>query len=166
MFYSVKKPAIVSVKFFDITPFTTMNCSFGSFDNLRIRRNLEVDCMSSVTLFPPDFKSAINFSETYALYELWPKDWKLVLAKTRKKYATPIQWIAYNYWSTKSTKKWSLDLESGWLGGSNDIFATLNCFCYRHFRNSQGTNFLFCWITKKAQIWPIFGLAHLIADNS
>ena len=65
-----QKPAIVSVKFFGITPFTTMNCSFGSFDNLRIRRNLEVDCMSTVTLSPPDFKSSINFSETYAPYEL------------------------------------------------------------------------------------------------
>ena len=70
MFYSVKKPAIVSVSFFHITPSATMNCSNGSLATSALEKKSEVHYMSSETPVPPNFKSEINFSETYTPYEL------------------------------------------------------------------------------------------------
>ena len=65
-----QKPAIVSMKYFDITPSAIMNCSFGSFSNLCIRKKSEVDCILSEIPVHPDSKSARSFSETYVPNEL------------------------------------------------------------------------------------------------
>ena len=70
MFYSVKKPAIVSVNFSDVTPSATLNCSLGSLATSALEKKSEVHYMSSETQVPPNFKSAINFSETHAPNEL------------------------------------------------------------------------------------------------
>ena len=84
MVYSVKKPAIVPENLFDITPSATMNGSFRSWASSALEKMSEVHYMSYETPVPPNFKSAIIFSETFAPYELWPKDWTLVLAKICK----------------------------------------------------------------------------------
>ena len=57
-------------EFFHITPSATMNCSFGSLATSALEKKSEVHYMSSETPVPPNFKSEINFSETYTPYEL------------------------------------------------------------------------------------------------